>query len=67
MFWLSVNWTFSRFEINYLERRKVGHPNYLHDGVLSVYRVSDEQNFSVILKKSISEMNDSPDIELEWK
>src|SRR3990172_7322387 len=23
VFWLSVNWTFSRFEINYLERRKV--------------------------------------------
>src|SRR3990172_7012525 len=23
LFWLSVNWTFSRFEINYLERRKV--------------------------------------------
>jgi len=45
----------------------VGHPNYLNDGVLSVYRVSDEQNFSVILKKGISEMNDSPDIELEWK
>jgi HEPN domain-containing protein/predicted nucleotidyltransferase len=23
LFWFSVNWTFSRFEINYLERRKV--------------------------------------------
>ena len=23
LFWLSVNWTFSRFEIHYLERRKV--------------------------------------------
>jgi len=23
MFWFSVNWTFSRFEINYLERREV--------------------------------------------
>jgi len=23
LFWFSVNWTFSRFEVNYLERRKV--------------------------------------------
>jgi hypothetical protein len=23
LFWFSVNWTFGRFEINYLERREV--------------------------------------------
>ncbi len=44
----------------------LGHPDYRNDGVISVYRVEKEQNFSIVLKRGMSEM-DSSEIEFEWK
>jgi len=44
----------------------LGHPDYRNDGVLSVYRISNEQKFSIVLKRGMSEMVSS-EIEFEWK
>lgn len=44
----------------------LGHPDYRNDGVLSVYRIVNEQNFSIVLKRGMSEMVSS-EIEFEWK
>lgn len=44
----------------------VGHPEYRNDWVLHVYRIADDQNFSVVLKHQISEWG-SPDPLINWK
>ena len=43
-----------------------GHPEFRNDGVLNVYGIPNERDFSVILKRGISEMS-SPNIAFEWK
>ncbi len=48
--------------LGYLE----GHPDYRNDGVFTVYRIANEQKFSLVLKSGMSEMKSS-EIEIEWK